>query len=130
MRLSEAVLLGSTLIKLDPHYWLDQCFGGCLIGMAMAAEGYQHSDASPAIKKWPWLEQLEPAKGDWEWEWSLSVLSKISRLAYRVWNRDLTLEAAIMEIRALEDRFDPIPAAKPKVRKVKHAVRKRERLIA
>jgi hypothetical protein len=82
MKLSEAILLGSTQIRLDPLIWLshpreftENC--GCVIGMGLSAIGYDgtHVDfgawgsaelwepLEEALRRWPWLSAPVP-EGD------------------------------------------------------------------
>jgi hypothetical protein len=63
MKLSDAMVLGSTQVKFDPTVWLDnRC--GCLIGMALYAIGYDVGSSIEAMEEWPWL--LEWRDGPFE----------------------------------------------------------------
>ena len=67
MKLSEAILLGSTQLSLDPRFWLCND-GGCLIGMGGYAAGVRYiedweerqssADEIEQIKAiWPWISE-------------------------------------------------------------------------
>ncbi len=108
MRLSEAIVLGSTQTKLDPHDW--DC---CLIGMGFHALAGLEADihCSPnndhpleAIVRWPWLENrmTAPVLLGWPDGHIASACSIISSLAVRVGRRNITFEQAVDWIRSVE----------------------------
>jgi hypothetical protein len=60
MRLSEAILLGSSVVKPEPGYLLTEWRGenqGCALGMACKAENIavlHPTDLTPIYAHWPW----------------------------------------------------------------------------
>ncbi len=106
MRLSDAVMMGYSLIKFNPTTFLtDGC--GCLIGAGFAAAtGRRDGFSDEMVRIWPWLKQ-EFATPD-----VLGVMknfapvqeakSIIGQMAIGVsWN-DQTLEQAVDWIRSVE----------------------------
>lgn len=117
MKFSEAIMLGSTVIKLNPYRWL-MCGKGCLCGMAyFAATGNKEGDYAEIIAMWPWLSNDVKYKGQQE-----SYISAVSRLAHDVDDREITLEQAVDWVRKHE------PKTVKRVAKVK-ASRKHKELV-
>jgi hypothetical protein len=98
MKLSEAVLLGSTLVKLDPTIYLSNgC--GCLLGMAAAAMGKKWSLSEDIYVLFPWLMYYPAVKLNIE----LTLAPAISR-------GEVTIEQAVDYIRSVEPQDEAVEA--------------------
>lgn len=106
MRLSDEIVLGSSLITLNPATWLqDNC--GCLIGMAAKSRGTTEFVPSYIRSVYPWLEKEFPVPPDLrtrfcESQRTAQACSIISVYAWAVYMGDCTFENAIGWIRANE----------------------------
>lgn len=109
MKLSEAMMLGSTVMKMEPRNW-NSCALGCAgtaIGIPQV-EGDMYnatSRAQPIQKAWPWL------KGTCEKEWIAGGFIAIADIqAERIWlrfdnlvcNGEMTFEALVDYVRSIE----------------------------
>lgn len=93
MKLSDAVTLGSSIVKLKPHSW-----NFCAIGAAVQAEGMMTASAKEkdiigaALGYWPWLESNDNA-----------MLEEIANLFdTKVCNGRMTLDQLIEYIAQIE----------------------------
>ena len=136
--LSEDVMLGSTMISLDPRDWWVDDTCGCLIGMGMAARGLNDQSAASkearylaVVRAYPWLAEslsvpklLSEAKGRtaeeylamWAWHGTAKVAAIISCMAYMVKEGSLTLEQAVDWIRANEPKEPEVQTETQEVR--------------
>ena len=131
MKLSDAIMLGSTKTKLNPDRWLTSDGTGCLIGIGISAICELHDIPTwggldnEILVRFPWLRQDFPvpeiAKGhDDVWGhlngFKFTDLARavdiISRMAYLVKAGRMTLEQAVDWIRSVEPPDPPaeVPA--------------------
>jgi hypothetical protein len=110
MKLSDAIILGSTTVKLDASQWLTYDHGkelckGCLLGAAFhAASGEFDASADDIVREWPWLARRAAVPspffvGDGSWA---SIIDIISSMATEVGKKRMTFEQAIEWIRSVE----------------------------
>lgn len=123
MKLSEAIMLGSTVIKLDPGCWLIDGKRGCLCGMAyFAATGKRDASYEQVVKFWPWLQKTELIPPRWATRnrgEQRSAAAVISDIALDVCDGHVPLEKAVAWIETQE----PVPAVrKARARKKKELV--------
>jgi hypothetical protein len=96
MKLSEALMLGSTLgTKVDP--W---DYNACFLGIACHAMGRENITLKESIDRWPWLLEYfrHPAKPEEIRQGEYIV----SDLCFMVCDERLTLEEAVDCIRKIE----------------------------
>jgi hypothetical protein len=94
MRLSDAIALGSTMVKMKPCMWESCPLGVAAKAVGVFPEGYScHQEIADRIMdEWPWLRANE-AEG----------LRKIMKLFdWRVCDGDLTLNDLIYFVRQIE----------------------------
>lgn len=103
LKFTEAIKLGSTMIRLDNTVWLDHgC--GCLVGMAAAAlgmHGYAGGERIHEVlqNRWPWITH--------------EVLACCSGLANAVSENVMTLDDAVEIIsRRYESVYEPATETK------------------
>jgi hypothetical protein len=63
MKLSDAIVLGSTEINFKPHYWMCED-GGCLLGMGGYAAGVRYT---PLEKRGSFSDEIEQITALWPW---------------------------------------------------------------
>jgi hypothetical protein len=109
MKLSEAMMLGYTMVKFDPRvYLIEGC--GCLSGAALAATGKEFGMPDHILAEWPWL--------DVEFDHPLAAgmrskaLHIIDALAFAVERGEWTIEQAADWIRQNEPA-EPESVPKP-----------------
>jgi hypothetical protein len=101
MKLSEAMMLGYTLVKFDPHLYLS-CGRGCLSGAALkAATGANYGMSEDIIKQWPWLMNRKFADPVHEGWWSFAIYI-VDAMAFEVERGAWTIEQAADWIRSVE----------------------------
>lgn len=106
MRLSDEIVLGSSLITLNPATWLRKdC--GCFIGMAAKSRGAVDSFPGSVFTAYPWLIKRFPVPQElWNRFLSSTHIEAahciISVYAWAVHMGDCTFEQAIAWIRANE----------------------------
>lgn len=104
MKLSQAILLGSTAVTLNPGIWYDpkrNC--GCLLGGAMYAVGNRgHILASSIYAEWPWVQETMPGR-------HISYACEIGYFAGLVLAGEMTVDAVADWIRSVEPS-DPEPS--------------------
>jgi hypothetical protein len=100
VKLSEAMILGSTFIKFDPNiYLVGQC--GCLQGAGYAAAtGKGFAQGSDIAAQWPWLKQdiddpRFPGK-------STCGTYVINAFAFAIKRGEMTLEEVVDWVRSVE----------------------------
>lgn len=114
MRLSEAIMLGSTQTHLSATNW-----DHCLIGMGFHALAGLQTDiciddtGAPveAYARWPWLQtfiQYPPPELVGGIRGTGTASQIISGLAGRVVRGDVSLEAAVDWIRSVEPQEEPV----------------------
>jgi len=112
MKLSEAIVLGSTQINFDPFVFLfinENGFNrepapcGCLLGMAMYADGERQDGAISFHYRWPWLFRQFPVPeivGEIYHDRNMaSAEAIISTMAFKVKAETITFEQALQWIR-------------------------------
>ena len=111
-KFSDAVVMGSGLIRFDPSIYLSVDDWGCLIGMGAAAIGKTDcliKDMDFYFPEYPWLYQLFETK-----ELGLSFMSHpfpaymiIGQMARQIKHGTYTFEQAIAWIRSVEPQAEP-----------------------
>lgn len=93
MRLSDAMVLGSTLVKMHPG-----CWETCAIGAAASAVGIPVDDArvESIIDEWPWLQ----ANND---RYFMEILTLFDQ---KVCQHRMSMEALIAYVRQIEPPCD------------------------
>ena len=95
MRLSDAIVLGSALIRFEPScFYVPRGNCGCIIGMGEAAMGAM--SVLSYKKLWPWLSKPMPGKP------LHSYAAEIGRRAYCVQEGTMTLEEVVDWVRSVE----------------------------
>jgi hypothetical protein len=97
MRLSEAMVLGSTLIQFDPGvFYIPSCGRGCLIGFGEAAvyKG-KELDLQRKFYLWPWLANPVPGSSD-------NYCSAIGEMARAIRRGEKTFEEVVDWVRSVE----------------------------
>lgn len=119
MKLSDAIILGSTMTKLD-----SSCFlaggEGCLLGMGMSSFGYKTCELAEISNRFPWTDNkficpdfvrvyksekvtsLYDHLGGWEHIREFRAQSIIGRMAVMVEEGAITLDKAVDWIRSVE----------------------------
>jgi hypothetical protein len=100
MKLSDAILLGSTMHKLDPA-----CWDGCLLGVSVRAVGATSNFFNDeAQRRWPWMVGKKVAMPDFSRypHISLEFTQVISWLDVEVNDGKVTLEQVVDWVRSVE----------------------------
>jgi hypothetical protein len=118
MRLSEAMMLGSTITKIDSSAW-----NTCLLGVSVSAEGAKNFGNFEAKIRWPWISTERVAVPDflkvpcsipghlfWHTHESANAEPQyiISCAAFHVENGDLTVDKVADWVRSVEPK-EPKP---------------------
>lgn len=113
-KLSDAIVLGSTYVKLDPNNWLwrdKTC--GCLIGMGLAevTQGQylgtlQGSRPMRILEEWPWLQDIRIYPSDSGME--MAAIDIISIMATKVFHGTMKFEDVIQWIRENEPKEEEV----------------------
>lgn len=123
---SDHVILGSTLITLNPRSWLENTgidtYCGCLIGMAARSEGQTHTSPERISYRYPWLSafllipKVIQCSVYWEQTWPMAgpdgmripgyarAWIILSIFAFEVKSERVSFEEAIAWIKSVELR--------------------------
>lgn len=98
MRLSEAIMLGSTLGERLSNYSWDTC----LLGISCHALGTSNHNNREAIRRWPWLRKIYTAPPDLHLDSCYSGETILTSLCERIANGEMTIELAAEIVREIE----------------------------
>lgn len=115
MRLSEAIMLGSTTCALEPQNWNSCAYGAALNanGVARCAELMVLNDEKNLEVHADWAPRIDAIGELWPWTWDVrdDDLSDLASTVYEMFDEDVcdgkvTIDALVDYVRSIEPDCD------------------------